>query len=545
VLGRAARIVFRRNVNADYRSRTAAGDVSPGGAVLEGMTTTTSQSFAEVAEFWRVARRLHTIYAELNRTFELGVAPCPELEQNVDHSEPAALDRVRKWFQATDTQVQVWQIRQLLQSTNLQTEENLRYLIIRHLAKEPKAEADMEKIDFLLVQYFAHCAPDIVTENDIALDGVARVLEPALGARPSAFPEWTGRLDEKLVKMNTCSSLEELQNSGGLLEARELKIGAGEHYFEPSLLVAFTRFNFLARRAFFRAMHLDLHAIRAQVNELERMGFAAVDCTQAGLSSSESLEQVRHVIHQWKTPFRAPYSGGSSFQQLIHLRQALQDALENAKAKAKPQPESRKASVVAGPKPALASSAITKPAVIAGPPEPPPIPVKIIPAEAPPPPPAKAAPPQPSLVSTAPSAQATSAAEEEDYLNRCVTDIAEQLAALPAKNAPTVSPIHLGGCKLLIASWEAEAFKSESDSGRALQKAVGARTILHVCMERHKRNEPTDLRAAMELAQRQADEMKAHVDEAKEAKNIDAAVNLAATAKRLLALVEEGRKLQS
>jgi hypothetical protein len=509
------------------------------------MTTTTAQSLAGVGEFWRVARRLHTIYAELNRTFELGIASCPELEQNVDRAEPETLDKVRKWFQAIDAQVHVWQLRQLLQSTNLQTEENLRYLIIRHLAKEPKAEADMEKIDFLLVQYFAHCAPDIVTDSDIALEGVARVLEPALGARPSTFPEWTSRLDEKLVKMNTCASLEELQNSGGLLEARGLKIGAGEHYFEPALLVAFTRFNFLARRAFFRAMHLDLHAIRALVNELERMGFTALDCTQAGLSSSESLEQVRHVIHQWKTPFRAPYSGGSSFQQLIHLRQALHGALETAQGKL----TSTKVNIAADAKPAPVSaatnsSATKKPAAAAARPEPPPIPVKIIPAEAPPPA-AKAASPQPSLVSTAPSAQPTSPAEEEDYLNRCLTDIGDQLAALPAKNAPTVSPIHLGGCKLLIASWEAEAFKSDSGSSRALQKAVGARTILHVCMERHKRSEPTDLRAAMELAQRQADEMKVHVDEAKEAKNIDAAVNLAATAKRLLALVEEGRKLQN
>src|SRR5258708_5245721 len=202
---------------------------------------------------------------------------------------------------------------------------------IRHKEKKEKEKGGKEKSGFLLGQYFAHCAPHGVTDLNITLEGVGRVLEPALGEKPDTFPEWMGSLDEKLQKMHECNSLEELQDSGALLEAREMKAVAGDQYFQPALLVAFTRFNFLARRAFFRAMHLDLHAIRAAVNELERLGFSTLDCREAGLTENESLEQVRHLIHQWKTPFRAPYSGGSSFQQLIQLRQALQRTLEKAR----------------------------------------------------------------------------------------------------------------------------------------------------------------------------------------------------------------------
>src|SRR5262249_51307365 len=223
----------------------------------------------------------------------------------------------------------VWQLRQLLQSTSLQNEENLRYLIARHLDKKQKSEADKDKIDFLLVQYFAHCAPHGLSET--ALQEVARVLEPAIGKTAQTFPDWANSLDEKLSKLNESNSLEELQSSGALQEVRELKLAVGDQYFEPGFLVAFTRFNFLARRAFFHAMHLDLHAIREAVNELERFGISSVDCRDAGLTESESLEQVRHVIHQWKTPFRAPYSGGSSFLQLILLRHALQHTLEIAR----------------------------------------------------------------------------------------------------------------------------------------------------------------------------------------------------------------------
>src|SRR4051812_33920937 len=300
-------------------------------------TTTATLNLDEVAEFWRIARRLYSVYIELDHTFELDVPTCPELENAADSPEAEARERVLQWFEQIDGHVQVWQLRQLLQSTSLQNEENLRYLIVRHLEKPQKSEADKDKIDFLLVQYFAHCAPHGLAET--ALCEVARVLEPAMGKTPEHFPEWAPSLDEKLRKLNESNSLEELQNSGALQEVRELKLAVGGDYFQPGFLVAFTRFNFLARRAFFHAMHLDLHAIREAVNELERLGFATVDCRDAGLTESESLEQVRHVVHQWKTPFRAPYSGGSSFLQLILLRHCLQHTLETASKTPIPAPE--------------------------------------------------------------------------------------------------------------------------------------------------------------------------------------------------------------
>ena len=534
------------------------------------MTTTATLNLGEAAEFWRIARRLYSVYIELDRTFELDMPPCGELADAVDRPETEARERVLRWFDQVDARVQVWQLRQLLQSTNLQNEENLRYLIARHLDKTQKNEADKDKIDFLLVQYFAHCAPHGLAET--ALEEVARVLEPAMGKRPETFPEWAPSLDAKLHKLNESNSLEELQNSGALQEVRELKLAVGDEYFEPGFLVAFTRFNFLARRAFFHAMHLDLHAIRESVNELERLGFATVDCRDAGLTESESLEQVRHVVHQWKTPFRAPYSGGSSFLQLILLRHALQHTLEGARTNASAQagvPEPVPEAVLAAPVAVEVPKAMepdvkqADEAVVTAPPAPPEPEIAVVavpvvkanaaPAAAEPVASNQPAEPDPSDVisrpaqsaagSAEPSAHEQAQAEEESYLVRCVTDIAEQLKAVPARNSPGVSAIVLGGCKLLIATWEAQAFAQTDVTAGALQRTVAARTILHVCMERHKKNEPTDLAAAMDIARAQVEEIKAHVEAAKEAKNIDAAVNLAATSKRLSSLVTEGEKL--
>jgi hypothetical protein len=508
-------------------------------------------NLGEVAEFWRVARRLYTVYVELDRTFELGMPVCPDLEDAVDRPEPEAMERVLQWFEQIDSHVQVWQLRQLLQSTTLQNEENLRYLVARHLDKKQRSEADKDKIDFLLVQYFAHCAPHGL--NETALEEVARVLEPAIGKSVLSFPDWATSLDEKLKKLNESNSLEDLQNSGALQEVRELKLAVGDEYFEPGFLVAFTRFNFLARRAFFKAMHLDLHAIRAAVNRLEQLGFATVDCRDAGLTENESLEQVRHVVHQWKTPFRAPYSGGSSFLQLILLRHALEYTLSNAggqTAEAAPPPVVAPVQVAKEEVPVSQALPASRPEASPMQEKLTPNPVEAAQSEPPTSPGHSAEAAVADIISRPAHAQDPTAhptaeeqAEEQDYLVSCVADIAEQLKAVPAKNSPAVSAIVLGGCKLLIATWEAQAFAQDSAMSQALQRTVAARTILHVCMERHKKGEPTDLTAALDIARVQVNEMSEYVEKAKEQKNIDAAVNLAATSKRLLSLIADGEKV--
>jgi hypothetical protein len=516
----------------------------------------------QAADFWRVARRLHSIYAELDATYELGMQPCSELEDPVDRPDAELMEHVRQWFDQMDSRIQVWQLRQLLQSTALQNEENLRYLIVRHLERGQKTEADKEKLDFLLVQYFAHCAPHGIAEQQLMLDEVARVLEPVLGPPPESYPDWAPGLDDKLDLLNGCNSLEDLQNSGALLEVRELKLAVGDQYFEPGLLVAFTRFNFRARRAFFKAMHIDLHAIREAVNELEQLGYASIDCREAGLTENESLDQVRHVVHQWKTPFRAPYSGGSSFLQLILLRHILRATLDHARSASSAQVGSANNSGCSPEIDAAPAFEGTRQRVT--PPE-----VEVTPAQ-------EAVPeafthaeqisatqaptqrnkssdpllmqlgdaPAASKSHPEPSPAAPLAEEDDDYLSRCVADITEQLSAVPPKNTPSVSAITLGGCKLLIATWEAQAFiQADSDMARSLQRTVAARTILHVCIERHRKGEPTDVSVALDLARQQVKEMELQVSAAKEASNIDAAVNLAATTKRLLSLIEEAGKL--
>ena len=563
--------------------------------------TTAALNLSEIAAFWRIARRLYVIYAELNRTFEIGLPPCRDLDYPADRSEPEVLERVRGWFDQMDAHVHVWQLRQLLQSTSLQTEENLRDLIARHLSKGQKSEIDRDKIDFLLVQYFAHCAPHGLYEQKITLAEVARVLEPVVGPAPAQFPPWASKLDLRLEKLNECSSLEQLQDSGALVEVRELKLAIGNQYFAADSMIVFTRFNFLARRAFFRAMHLDLHAIHEAVNQLEARGFSVVDCSEASLGERESLEHIRHIIHQWKTPFRAPYSGGSSFLQLIQLRHVLDQALHEVRTPESSAPQATPAAPAArqsaaekiGPEltkifnaaprtmpaataPALAAASEKKAVSPAPSPEPkatvqeftvealqapvdsepevkispepvvaeaPLVEPKVVEAAGPARKPQSAAPPVEVAQVEAPQA-AEAPPAEDDFLQHCIKDITGQLKSAPHKATPSPSPITLGGCKLLIATWEAAAFTEGTDKiSQGLRDMVAARTILHVAIERHRKGEPTDIGTALEIAGQQVEEMRAHIAIAKETKNVDAAVNLAATTRRMLALTEEAKKL--
>ena len=501
--------------------------------------TTATVNLSEIAAFWRTARRLYPIYSELNRTFEIGLPLCSELEYPADRSEPEVIGRVQQWLAEMDNRIQTWQLRQLLQSTNLQTEENLHALIRRHLEKKNKTEIDHDKIDFLLVQYFAHCAPQSNFEQQINLKDVGIVLQPILGAVPDKFADWTRGLDDKLDTLNRCNSLEELQKSNALVDVRELKQSLAEHYLDVPALIAFTRFNFLARRAFFRAMHLDLHAIRIALNELDVRGVTAVDCKEAGLTEQESLEHIRHVVHQWKTPFRAPYSGGNSFNQLVALRHILEHVVaappEPPKVTHEPPKASHDSSEKAARVPQEAAPAKPQPApqeVLTA--------VKVV-QEAPAQP--KAPTQMPSPVTTAHTDGETHF-EQDTYLEQCIADLTRQLLAVPPKSGASVTPITLAGCKLLIATWEAEAFTKGTDEiSTVLQRAVAARTILYVCVDRQKKREPTDLYVALEIAHLAAEEMRHQVEKAKQARNIDAAVSLAATNKRLLGLIAEGEQL--
>jgi hypothetical protein len=317
----------------------------------------TSQ-LTELASQWQNARMLHPLYAALAREFVIDLPPCSDLEAGVEAPPQESIEQARQWFAEVDERIQVHQLRQFLQTTTLNNEEALRNLLAHHLGKEKRTDADRDKIDFLLVQYFSQCAPSGLQDGDVDLAYVAQVLEPVLGAVDLTLPEGLNLIDQLIVEASTCNDLNELFTSQILEKGRKLKTSLGENYFVPAAMLAFARFSFLMRRVFFRLMHQDLNGILDGLRELEARGVKTLDCRRAQFSAEEPISRLRMICQSWKVMFHAEYSSGQPLRMLTDLRAVVESALARS---ANLPVASRRRSAAAGANSTSAESAVSSP----------------------------------------------------------------------------------------------------------------------------------------------------------------------------------------
>jgi len=307
--------------------------------------TPTSQ-LSELAAEWRDARLLYPLYAALAREFVIDLPSHSDLEAGVDAPPQESIEQARQLFADLDARIQVHQLRQFLQTTTISSDEALRTLLLHHLHRQEQADSDRDKIDFLLVQFFSHCAPSRLEDADVDMGYVAQTLEPVLGPVDLNVPEWLQPLDEVIQTANGCRNLNQLLTSRILEKGRKLKTSCGKKYFLPAAMVAFTRFSFLMRRIFFRLMHQDLNAILDGLRELENRGVETLDCRRAQFSAEEPIARLRMICQSWKVMFHAEYSSGQPVSMLVDLRAVVEAALaknaKNAKA-ATPRPDATKA----------------------------------------------------------------------------------------------------------------------------------------------------------------------------------------------------------
>ena len=119
-------------------------------------------------------------------------------------------------------------------------------------------------------------------------------------------------------------------------------------------------------------------------------------------------------------------------------------------------------------------------------------------------------------------------------------DLEASKSALAGKNLP-VAKVHLDGHEVVLASWEVGAYLNPSAPGAvSLQRAVAARALLIVGMAERERS--SLLQEAIALAQVEGAQLQEMVAQARERKDIDSAVNLAASGKRLSALAEQAMR---
>jgi len=481
--------------------------------VTNSLTTLKIPSAAvkgEVArqEQWEELRSVFPIYLALAKQLQVKIPFGPEQRNLPVRASQDLFSQVQNWVNSMDQRVMVHELRHLLQMTTLNASEaGLRALILRHLRKTAKNNVDRDKIDFLLVQYFALCAPPKIYHKNIELADAAHVMRPVLGEADPTPLAWCEPLEKMIETLRGFRSLRDLLKTNFIEQGRRVKESAGGMFYDPSALLAFIRFNFLLRRTLIELMHADLIAIRSGLAQLETAGIRFVDCQQAGFSSNESMNRMRQVAEDWKQPFQKEYTEKSvsqAFAQLLGLRSDVERGLEKL------------ASRQVLDRPATKEPAAAKPAS-----------------------PTAKAPPAESAKSGKPDTTAPLDFEG------CMEQIWEQLIAAPPTRGRSMTTIRLGSARILLSSWEVSAFVSEdSPAAEDLRRAVVARALVTAAMEAARETgNATVLDRSLSVAKLEVTRLLERVDAAKQAKDTEAAVNLGISAKRLVSAIDEAEQL--
>lgn len=465
---------------------------------------------------WTEARSVFPIYLALAK--QLGI-PIPFTQRNLpENPEPELFSEVQTWLDAMDKRVIVYQLRHLLQMTTLNASEtSLKALIERHLRKATKTHFDRDKIDFLLVQYFALCAPAKIYHKRIEPPDVAEVMKPILGDVAPAKLVWCEPLEAMIEALHGFRSLREILKTNFIEQGRRVKESAGGMFYDASALLAFIRFNFLLRRTLIELMHADLIAIRSGLSQLEIAEIRIVDCHSIGLSAAEPLAKVRKLADEWKQPFQKEYTERSvnqAFEKLLGLRSDVEAALEKLAARNSDRAVIESASSVleALKGPAREPASIVLPNV-----------------------------PDRLAADASPKSPAPAALDFE----ACMEQIWEQLIATPPVRGRTMTTVKISGTRILLSSWEVAAFVSEtSASAEDLRRAVAARAMVSAATAMAKeKGHKFALDKALAVGRVEASRLQDRVDIAKAAKDTEAAVNLGISTKRLLSALDEAEKI--
>jgi hypothetical protein len=457
---------------------------------------------------WAEACSVFPIYLALAKQLEIEI-PFPQGKRTLPEKPDMELfGQVQSWLDAMDQQVMVHQLRHLLQMTTLNASESgLRALIQRHWRKALKEKADRDKVDFLLVQYFALCAPPKIYHKQIEPADVVQVMRPVLGDVDTKLPAWAEPLEKMIGALRGFRSLREILKTDFIEQGRKIKETVANGFYEPPAMVAFVRFNFLLRRTLIELMHADLIAIRAGLAHLDAAEVRILDCHHCGLSSAEPLAKVKEMADEWKQPFQKEYTErtvSQAFEKLLGLRTDVDRALEKVAGRATESPVGS----IAAPRAAAPAT------------------------------------PQRGTERAAQTAQPVVEPAALDF-ETCMEQIWEQLIATPPSKGRSMTTVKVGGARLLMSSWEVAAFVSENDlTADDLRRAVVARAMVTSALESAKESgNATSLDPALQVARVEVTRLQERVDVAKQAKDTEAAVNLGISTKRLLSALDEAEKL--
>lgn len=279
---------------------------------------------------WENTRSLYLALSALCREFSIEAEPCAEAEAETGVPSSDTIGKAEQWLSQIDGRLQIHQLRQFVQTSLLADETLLRAYLRFQLNKQTRNDQERDKVDFLLVQLFSQAAPPEIAGPSLSLAEAARIMQPILGEVQISSLDGLEQLEDLLGQAYRAKNLNELFTARIIEQGRQAKTSCGDKFFEPAAMVAFARFGFLVRRAFFTLMHHDLNAILDGLRDLESQGITTLDCRKAQFSADEPIARLRTICMSWKVMFHAEYSAGQPLCILVDLRTAVEHALMHA-----------------------------------------------------------------------------------------------------------------------------------------------------------------------------------------------------------------------
>ncbi len=286
-----------------------------------------TQTAMDIAERSQNAKKLFPIYVLFTERFGMPKPPVSEARALKPTSEPALIESVENWMEELDQQIDPFQLRSVIHSSNVGASElRILALLERLLAKPHPGTQDRAKIDFLLTQLLtirlSMAGDGIPSWND-----VAKVLEPVLGRLVQA--DIVQPLEALITQLHSMERLAEIKKKSIIERGREIKNGMGSKALSPENLVACSRFNFILRKRCFELMKEEVKLMRSSLKKLDEKGVVTLDCSDAKLSGAEKISGLLDMCRTWQERKPDDYAHDNPFSQVLALQEIVEKALES------------------------------------------------------------------------------------------------------------------------------------------------------------------------------------------------------------------------
>jgi len=212
-----------------------------------------------------------------------------ETAQELMQKAEEALHAVRQWLAVGDLGISPFLLRSHLEKNRLNGELQ-RALILYFLRKQPHAENDRDKLDYLLSAYFlaAEPAPEKIATMvaEFFAELPPRELQPAAQMMLHELQSLAARIQD-------FTDFDQLVHARIVERARALKINLGEGFYDPDALPTIIRFNLAFRGHFEKLLHKQLADVRQGIRQQIEEAWKATRAIEAACEKLALPEGAR------------------------------------------------------------------------------------------------------------------------------------------------------------------------------------------------------------------------------------------------------------